>query len=368
MRHFPPPGPITSLTLGVVHTAGAAALIPRSGRAPRRPPCGLGAVRAAVAVAAIAVAADRHLTATAGAVEQTGGRGHRQLLPMSPGSSPTSGRYLPMARATHGPGYGTGEDCGGRDQCRTCLNGTDAVDHGAVLVISRSDDTRPRALPLGRAHVRRRYQARGPRRSHAGREVIPPPFSPDSPSPLRPSATDRSSPPPLAMTRAIRQRSAGLGSHRHGSAPRVARPLRPAVARDILGVLLPPGAPVLRVLPRPGLLRGVVVGPVVRITGALATLPVALTRPLAGRLRTVGLGRILGARLKGLAATAAAGRMAHLFHRSARCLTMEVCSGTRTGRSAGGALVLSAKPYYAKGGALSIAEGGSFSISVEAAG
>jgi len=168
MRHFPPSGPITSLTLGVVHTAGAAALIPRPGRAPRRPPCGLGAVRAAVAVAAVAVAADRHLTATASAVEQAGGRGHRQLLPMSPGSSPTSGRYLPTARATHGPGYGTGEDCGGRDQCRTCLNGTDAVDHGAVLVISRSDDTRPRALPLGRAHVRRRYQARGPRRRWAG--------------------------------------------------------------------------------------------------------------------------------------------------------------------------------------------------------
>jgi len=40
---------------------------------------------------------------------------------MSPGSSPTNGRYLPTARATHGPGYGTGEDCGGRDQCRTCL-------------------------------------------------------------------------------------------------------------------------------------------------------------------------------------------------------------------------------------------------------
>jgi len=168
MRHFPPSGPITSLTLGVVHTAGAAALIPRPGRAPRRPPCGLRAVRAAVAVAAVAVAADRHRTATASAVEQAGGRGHRQLLPMSPGSSPTSGRYLPTARATHGPGYGTGEDCGGRDQCRTCLNGTDAVDHGAVLVIALIGDTRQCALPLGRAHVRRRYPARRPRRRWAG--------------------------------------------------------------------------------------------------------------------------------------------------------------------------------------------------------
>ena len=113
----------------------AAALITRPGRATRRPPRRLGAVRAAVTLAAVAVATDHHLTTATGAVEQAGGRGHRQLLPMSPGSSPTSGRYLPTARATHAPGCGTGEDCGGRDQCRTCLNGTDPVDHGAALVI-----------------------------------------------------------------------------------------------------------------------------------------------------------------------------------------------------------------------------------------
>jgi hypothetical protein len=138
MRHFPPPGPVATLASSVVHATRAAALIPRPGRATRRPPRRLGATRAAVTLAAVAVATDRHLAATTGAVEQAGSRGHRQLLPMSPGSSSTSGRYLPTARATHGPGYGTGEDCGGCDQCRTCLNGTDHLAHRATRVTARA--------------------------------------------------------------------------------------------------------------------------------------------------------------------------------------------------------------------------------------
>ena len=39
---------------------------------------------------------------TAGAVEQAGRIAHRQLLPMSPGGSPTSGRYFSPAPATPG--------------------------------------------------------------------------------------------------------------------------------------------------------------------------------------------------------------------------------------------------------------------------
>ncbi len=231
MRHFPSPGPITPLAVGVVHAARAAALIPRPGRATRRPPRRLGAARAAVTLAAVAVATDHHLPATTGAVEQAGGRAHRQLPPMRPGSPPTGGRYLPTARATHAPGCGTGEDCGGRDQCRTCLNGTDPADHRVVLVICLIGDTRQHALAVGRGPVLRLSQARGPRRLGPRLRYAPPgtdpapsrnhgtihsPVSPRS-QPLRPPATDRSSPPSLAIARAIRQLSAGFGSHRHGT-------------------------------------------------------------------------------------------------------------------------------------------------------
>jgi len=91
------------------------------------------------------MATNHHLATAAGPVEQASGGGHRQLPPMRPGSPPTSGRYLPTVRARHAPGCGIGEDCGGRCQCRTCLNGTDPVDHGVVLVISLRGDARPRA-------------------------------------------------------------------------------------------------------------------------------------------------------------------------------------------------------------------------------
>jgi hypothetical protein len=203
MRHFPPPDAVAALTVGVVHAARAAALIPRPGRPTGGPPRRLGAARAAVTVTAVAVATDHHLPATTGAVEQAGGGGHRQLPPMRPGSPPTSGRYLPTARARHAPGCGTGEDCGGRDQCRTCLNGTDAVDHGAALVTSRA------WLPLGRARDAVCYQERGPRRLGAGsvpggatlrrgrtrrRAAATRPYTipfPQIPSPLGPPATRR---------------------------------------------------------------------------------------------------------------------------------------------------------------------------------
>lgn len=108
MRHFSTPGPITTLTLGVGKATPAAALIARRGRAAGGLSCRWRTALIAVAVAPVAVATDRHLTTTTGAVEQTGGGGHRQLLPMSPGQPSTSGRYSPTARAMHAPGCGTG--------------------------------------------------------------------------------------------------------------------------------------------------------------------------------------------------------------------------------------------------------------------
>jgi len=225
MRHFPPPAAVATLAAGVVHATWAAALIARPGRPTGGPPGGLGAVGAAVTIAAVAMATNHHLATAAGAVEQASGGGHRQLPPMRPGSPPTSGRYLPTVRATHAPGCGTGEDCGGRCQCRTCLNGTDPVDHGVVLVISLRGDARPHAAlrpgtwaapALRRVRPRLRYAPPGTdpaqSRSHAaaGRSLRPFPAW----LPLLPPATDRSSPPSLAIARAIRQLSAGFGSHR----------------------------------------------------------------------------------------------------------------------------------------------------------
>ena len=93
MRHFSTPGPITTLALGVGKATPAAALIARSGRASGGPPHRWRTALIAVAVAPVAVATDCHLPTTTGAVEQAGGVGYRQLLPMSPGQPPTSRRY-----------------------------------------------------------------------------------------------------------------------------------------------------------------------------------------------------------------------------------------------------------------------------------
>ena len=224
------------LAAGVVHATWTAVLIARPGRATSGPPCGLGAVGAAIAMAAVAVATDRHLTTAAGAVEQTGSIVHRQLLPMSPGSPPTSGRYLPTVRARHAPGYGTGEDCGGRDQCRTCLNGTDPVDHGAALVTALTGHPPARVAvgtcapcPTATRRVGRLGAAPGPvpgcatlrrgrdpaqRRSHAAAGPDTRPFPLTTSPPNVPQRPDRSSPPSLATARAIRQLSAGFRSHR----------------------------------------------------------------------------------------------------------------------------------------------------------
>jgi hypothetical protein len=122
------------------------------------------------------------------------------------------------------------------------------------------------------------------------------------------------------------------------SAPGVTHALRRTVARYVPGMALAPGAPVLRMRLRPGPLGRLVVGAVVRIVGALAPLPVAFARPLAAWLGAVGLGRVLGTPPKRLAATATAGPVAHLFHRSAGCLAVEVCPDAPQVRSGWGLL------------------------------
>ena len=189
MRHFLPPRPVTTLALDMGQAAPTAVLIPRPRGASGLPSRRRGTALMAVTTAPVAAATDHHLTATAAAVEQAGRIEHRQLLPMSPGWPPTSGRYLPTARAWHAPGCGTGEDCGGRYQCRTCLNGTDPLDHPPALVILWAPRTASPASPFAS---------------------------------LSPPTSNGYSPLSLAMARAIRQLSAGFRSRRHWSIAPVA--------------------------------------------------------------------------------------------------------------------------------------------------
>ena len=83
----------------------------------------------------------------------------------------------------------------------------------------------PVAARTRRVRPRRRHAPPGTdpaqRRSHAAEGPYALPF-PLAPTPLRPPATDRSSPPSLAIACAIRQLSAGLGSHRHLEVPDIA--------------------------------------------------------------------------------------------------------------------------------------------------
>ena len=124
MRHFlPSPLAITTLTLGMGKATPARFLVALTGL-----PLGLtaGSFRAplpAVDVAPVAVAADRNLATTTGAVEQTCAALHRPLPPMRAGLEPKRGRYSPVGRASHGLGARHRGDCGGQDRCRVCLNG-----------------------------------------------------------------------------------------------------------------------------------------------------------------------------------------------------------------------------------------------------
>ena len=182
MRHFLTPGPVTTLPLRMGQAAPAAVLVTLPGGASsvlsRRRGTSL-----AVTIAPVAARTDHYLTVTAVAVEQAGRIAHRQLLPMSPGGSPTSGRYFSPAPATPGArGAALVQDLPGRCQCRTTFNGTNSVDHSPSRVTPR----RTRGFPL---------PARPPTAPRCHPEEI------------------SSSPPSTAIARAIRQLSAG--SHRH---------------------------------------------------------------------------------------------------------------------------------------------------------
>ena len=99
MRHFLSPRPVAALARGMGMTAPAGALVTSSGGVEGGASRGLRAPRAAVDIAPVAAAANNHLTATAGTVEQTGSVLHRQLLPMSTGLKMPSEGYCYSGRA-----------------------------------------------------------------------------------------------------------------------------------------------------------------------------------------------------------------------------------------------------------------------------
>jgi hypothetical protein len=166
MHHFLTPGPVATLPLRMGQAAPEAVLVTLPGAAPSVLSRHRGTFLA-VTIAPIAARTNHHLIATAGAVKQAGRFGHRQLLPMSTGGSPTSGRYYSPAPATPGArGAALVQDLPGRCQCRTTLNGTDPVDQS----LSRVTPRRTRGFPLPASPQRllsatqRRYQVRRPQR------------------------------------------------------------------------------------------------------------------------------------------------------------------------------------------------------------
>jgi len=101
MRHFLLARPVAALPRGVREATGTAALIARPGGALRCASRGLRAGRAAVALPAIACAADHPLFATAGTVEQASGPIHRQgFLADNAGPARVTPRYFARNRAS----------------------------------------------------------------------------------------------------------------------------------------------------------------------------------------------------------------------------------------------------------------------------
>jgi hypothetical protein len=137
MRHFrSSPSAIAALTRGMGKAAPACFLVAPSGLTLGLTAGSLRAALTAIDVAAVAVAADHHLAATTGTVEQTRAAQHRALLPMRAGLKPDPKRYSPVGRASHGLGARHRVDCGGQSRCRAFLNGPDDLTDSAQPVTS----------------------------------------------------------------------------------------------------------------------------------------------------------------------------------------------------------------------------------------
>ena len=179
MRHFLlSPLAIAALALGMGEAPTTAVLVTSAGFSHGSTTGGLCTPRTAVTIAPVAVAADHHLTATAGTVEQTCTTPHRALPPMRAGFRSNRETYFRVAvRRTVGARYRG--DCGGRNRYRVFLNGSDDL----------TDFAQP-VTPLGLA------------------------FGLDAPS-VSTQAPQRCSPRSLATRCAIHQLSADFGNHQH---------------------------------------------------------------------------------------------------------------------------------------------------------
>ena len=147
MRHFLPSTlAITTLTLGMGKATPARCPVALIGLSAGLTAGGFRAPLAAVEVAPVAVAADHHLAATTGTVEQTRAALHRLLLPMRAGLEPNPERYFPVGRAPHGLGARHRGDCGGQDRCRAFLNGSDDLTDSARPVTYFDSPPAPNTL------------------------------------------------------------------------------------------------------------------------------------------------------------------------------------------------------------------------------
>ena len=137
MRHFLfSPLAIAALALGMGEAPTAPCLVTLTGCSHGLTTGGACTPLTAVKIAPVAVAADHHLTTTAGAVEQTCTALHRALLPMRAGFQSNRETYFRVAvHCTVGARYRG--DCGGRNRYRVFLNGSDDLTDSAQPVISR---------------------------------------------------------------------------------------------------------------------------------------------------------------------------------------------------------------------------------------
>jgi hypothetical protein len=188
MRHFrSSPLAIAALASGVGEAAAVRSLVTPTGFSLGLTAGALRAPLSAVDIAPVAVAADHHLAATTGTVEQTRAALHRLLLPMRAGLEPNPERYFPVGRAPHGLGARHRADCGGQDRCRACLNGpidlTDSAwpvtslrpvagHHTLTIFVPSRNRCSPRSLVARRVIHRQSAGSRNRRHKPATRPII----------------------------------------------------------------------------------------------------------------------------------------------------------------------------------------------------
>src|SRR5258707_11238082 len=179
MRHILLPRPIATGTQGMSDAAAVARLVAPSGRALPLAPRQSGTAASTIDLAAIAAAADEHLSTATGTQKETGWRCVRAFGRVGPRTwtkSATS-EICPRIRALHGGGHGADVRLAGLDRRGACLpdpTGSYRVCHRRVSAPIRRHSWRRRAAMDWLA-----WRGRPAGRQSPARAQIPAASSPD---------------------------------------------------------------------------------------------------------------------------------------------------------------------------------------------